>query len=1052
MRKLFLFIHFFLLLIAFSRAQIINRFAGNGSNGWGGDGGPAVSANVSGLGGCNTAIDNNGNVYIASSGDNVIRKVNPAGIITTIAGSADFFTGQGYSGDGGPAINAKLSNPTTIVTDNAGNIFFADQFRAVIRKIDLSGIITTVSGAAGSGVCAGDGGPFLNATYTGITGMAFDNAGNLYISDGTCHTVRKVNTAGIINRVAGSNMLPGFSGDGGPATAAQMDVPCQVALDNAGNIYIPDQLNNRIRKVDLAGIITTIGGAGLNDYTGEGGPAVLADIGSPSSLTVDRNTGSIFILNEFNVRRIDSTGIVTTFAGNGNFGYTGDGGNCLLAAIGEPENVNAAPNGDIYLVDDFKNAVRKINACPFAVVDQQPLNIAVCANSNTIFTVNVINPGTYQWQVNNGTGWTNITDNVTYSGAVTNTLSVTGVNLSMDNYHYRCWLTNPCTNSCSHPASLTITNPVVPTINISASDNSICQGTNVIFTATAVNGGINPVYQWKKNGINVGTNTDSYSDNSLANGDIITCTLASSLNCVSSATVVSNQITMLVNAALVPAITITTTSTTMCAVSSANFVATAVNGGTSPTYQWKKNGINVGTNSNQYLESSVTDGDIITCTLTSSGSCLSVNSVTSNAITLTVYPVETSTLSISTPVTTICAGTPVIFTATAVNPGSNPVYQWRKNNIIVGTNSSTYTDNALAEGDEILCILGPDHPCMASAVVLGNTIVMHVTSTLTPTVSISTSNTSICKGKSVTFDATVANAGTGPTFQWFKNNLPAGTNSAIYTDNNLLHGDIVHCIVTITGSSCFSATTATSNSIYMNVFELPVVSLDQTASLCEGSNRRLDAGNFSSYLWNDGSSGRWLQVNNIGAYSVTVIDSHGCTGTGSTSITALLLQPKHFLPADTAVCLLSPHVIQADGGYQNYMWSNNSSGQTLEVKEPGLYWLQVTAPNGCNGKDSVWIKTKECLKGFYIPNAFSPNNDGRNDIFKPRIFGKLNLYKFSVYNRYGQILFETTDINAGWNGSLKSAKQENNVYTWTCTYQLEGEPIRTTKGTVLLIR
>ena len=216
------------------------------------------------------AVDASGNLYIADTGNNRIRKVSATGIITTVAGNGS----AGYSGDGGPATSAQLDGPEGVAVDGSGNLYIADTCNNRIRKVSATGIITTVAGNGSAGY-SGDGGPATSAQLSLPAGVAVDGSGNLYIADSGNNRIRKVSATGIITTVAG-NGSPGYSGDGGPATSAQLNQPAGVAVDASGNLYIADSSNNRIRKVSATGIITTVAGNGFDGYSGDGGPATSA--------------------------------------------------------------------------------------------------------------------------------------------------------------------------------------------------------------------------------------------------------------------------------------------------------------------------------------------------------------------------------------------------------------------------------------------------------------------------------------------------------------------------------------------------------------------------------------------------------------------------------------------------------------------------------------------------------------------------------------------------------------------------------------------------------
>ncbi len=259
------------------------------------------------------AIDGSGDLFIADSGNCVVRKVTTDGTITTVAGSSriDNF---GFSGDGGPATNALLAEPSSVAVDEIGNLFIADTQNNRIRKVSQNGIITTVAGN-GFGTYAGDHGPATKASLNYPSAIAVDRSGNLFITDSANNSVRKVSNDGIITTVAG-NGSQGFSGDGGPATSAQLFLPRAVAVDENGNLFISDTVNARVRKVSLDGIITTVAGNGAVDYSGEGGLATSSSIHGPAGLAVDGN-GNLFVAETlpFRIRKVSSSGIITTIAG-----------------------------------------------------------------------------------------------------------------------------------------------------------------------------------------------------------------------------------------------------------------------------------------------------------------------------------------------------------------------------------------------------------------------------------------------------------------------------------------------------------------------------------------------------------------------------------------------------------------------------------------------------------------------------------------------------------------------------------------------------------------
>ena len=339
---------------------IITTVAGNGTQGYSGDGGAATSAQLDWPWG--VAVDASGNIYIADEVNNRIRKVDATtGIISTVAGNGTW----GYSGDGGAATSAKMNGPTGVAVNAAGSLFIVDHGSSIIRKVDATtGIITTVAGDT-NGYFWGDGIAATSSKLDSPYGVAIDATGNIYIADEGNNRIRKVTAAtGIISTVAG-NGTQGYSGDGDAATSAEMNRPGGVTLDAAGNLYIADIGNNRIRKVDAAsGIITTVAGNGTQGYSGDGDAATSAQLNWPSGVAVD-TTGNIYIADNANkrIRKVDAaTAVINTVAGNGTYGYSGDGGPATLAQLNFPYGIAVNAAGDLYIADRQNNRIRKVDA------------------------------------------------------------------------------------------------------------------------------------------------------------------------------------------------------------------------------------------------------------------------------------------------------------------------------------------------------------------------------------------------------------------------------------------------------------------------------------------------------------------------------------------------------------------------------------------------------------------------------------------------------------------------------------------------------------------
>jgi sugar lactone lactonase YvrE len=351
MKSSLLFILAFFTFQCLAQAQIITTVAGGGTGGLG-DGGQATAAELYAPTG--VAVDVVGNLYITDRENNRIRKINTSGIITTIAGTGV----AGYTGDGGPATLATLNKPYGIILDAAGNILFSEVNNSCIRKISTDGIISTVAGT-GVGGYNGDGIPATAAQLSGAGGIAIDISGNIYISDLDNHRIRKVTPSGEIVTIAGTG-IAGYSGNNGPATAAQLNEPQGVALDGVGNIYFTDFGNNRIRKIDLSGTISTIAG-GSSGYSGDGGPATAAKLRNPIGICVSA-TGDIYFTEAFNhcVREIKTSGIINTIAGTGFSGFAGDGFPATTAKLKSPTGVTMDAYGNLYIADWGNNRIRTL--------------------------------------------------------------------------------------------------------------------------------------------------------------------------------------------------------------------------------------------------------------------------------------------------------------------------------------------------------------------------------------------------------------------------------------------------------------------------------------------------------------------------------------------------------------------------------------------------------------------------------------------------------------------------------------------------------------------
>jgi len=352
MKNKFIFFAFLFFFAAHIKAQTIITIAGTGSSGYNGDAIPATTAQL------HTpniiAIDSSNNIYIADEYNHRIRKIGTDGIIYTIAGTG---TG-GYTTDGIAATASELFNPYGIAVDLWGNVYIGDQGNNRVRKIGPDGIINTISGTGIAGY-SGDGIAATVAQLNVPDGLAADNAGNIYVADHANDRIRKIDATGIITTFAGTGTA-GYTGDGLAATVEEINHSSQVAIDAAGNVYITDG-NGRARMVGTDGIIHTIAGTGVYSSTGDGGPATAATFEFLGCVIAD-SIGNIYLTdgNTNVVRKIDRYGIINTIAGTGATGHSGDGGPATAAEFNNPRGLAVDIFGDVYITEVGSNYIREI--------------------------------------------------------------------------------------------------------------------------------------------------------------------------------------------------------------------------------------------------------------------------------------------------------------------------------------------------------------------------------------------------------------------------------------------------------------------------------------------------------------------------------------------------------------------------------------------------------------------------------------------------------------------------------------------------------------------
>jgi gliding motility-associated-like protein len=405
------------------------------------------------------------------------------------------------------------------------------------------------------------------------------------------------------------------------------------------------------------------------------------------------------------------------------------------------------------------------------------------------------------------------------------------------------------------------------TIASSDADNTICVGESVTFTATTVDGGPAPTYQWLVNSGNAGSGGTTFTSPLLNNGDVVTLLLIANNTCQTVPNAVSNAITMVVNPVLTPSVVVSSSDAdnSICTGDAVTFTAAPTNGGTAPTYQWLLNGGNVGTGGTTFTTSTLNDGDVISVIMTANNTCQTTATANGNAITTTVVaPVTPSVAILSSDADdNICAGESVTFTATPVNGGSAPTYQWLLNGGNVGTGGTTFTTTTLANGDVISVVMTANNACQTVSTATSNTITTTVNTLLTPTVTVNSTepDNAFCAGTSVTYSAVITDGGPAPVYQWFINGVAvAGETNVDFITSTLINSDTIS-VSLVSNANCLASTLPVLSAdvvVTVDAIINPSASIlingTSATDICQGSTNTIsldviDAGTAVGYQW-----------------------------------------------------------------------------------------------------------------------------------------------------------------------------------------------------------
>ena len=675
------------------------------------------------------AIDLNGNIYVADSGNNLIREITPTGVVSTFAGDGNpsFADGLGTA--------ASFNGPSSVATDAAGNIYVADPFNNRIRKITPAGQVTTI---AGNGLAATTNGPAATASFNTPAGVCVDGIGNVYVADILGNTIRKIDASGNVTTLAGSSSAGAVNGTG---ILASFNHPNDVQSNPGGFLYVTDYGNSLIRKIIVTGYAidkplpagltfdattgiisgTPTAASPATNYTitayNVGGssatvvniavvaavtlkPSIITFPSIPTSNNIVMDPGATSTNNETPIVYTSSNSAVAIITANEMLQVTGPGTTTITAT--QTGDANYSPATPVSVT--------------FIVVENQFLNFPAIAPKTTCdadFSVTAISynpvlPAS--------------TLPITYSSSNTSVATISAQGLI---HILSAGVTNITAGQAGNtlfaaatPISqtLTVTPPAPPIVSITATPNSICPGTVVTFSASTTNASANHnlTYQWMLNGVMSGNTANTFSAPIASSADFVKCTVTDNTLCQASG---SNSYTgIVVNPYISPSVSIVSSAVSpVCSGSSITFTATPTNGGQNPTYQWKVNNINAGTNNSKFTSSSFSYTDQVTCTITNNDSpCLVNTQATSKPASPNIIPPANPTVSITVSNNGTYPGVAIIFTATMANTAISVSYQWQVNGVNAGTNSPTFTTSSLHNGDEVTCMAILSSGCIPS--------------------------------------------------------------------------------------------------------------------------------------------------------------------------------------------------------------------------------------------------------------------------------------------------------------------------------------------------
>lgn len=933
------------------------------------------------------AVDAAGNVYVADRDNNKIRKITPAGVVTTFAGS-----GLPGSTDG-TGTAATFFEPWGIAIDAAGNLYVADTKNYKIRKITPAGVVTTLAGDGTSGVTDGT---LATAQFGFPTGIALDGGGFIYVCEYNTHTIRKISN-GNVSTFAGTSFL---SGDvNGTGAAARFDHPHSMVCDASGNIYVTDSWNNKIKKITPAGVVSTFAGSGVAGFAN--GTAAAAQFDMPLGITKDAS-GNIYVgdVNNFSVRKI-AAGAVTTFAGTP--GTAGDAnGPVATALLNSPSSLTFLAPDKFYVGDEGNELIRVINTA----VTILPLTLTTTGSATTFCQ------GTAATVTATPSGLTNYTfkdAGVTILTNNTGVLPLTG--LSAGTHTITCTATGGASQYAT-TTTLTITIVGSATATVSpAGPLTLCGSGSITLTASA-----GSTYLWSN-----GATTPTISVSQAGNYSV-TVTYAGGCTSGSNTVTVSNGTAF--TATITPA-----TPPVLCAGDSILLTATL-----GSSYAWS----NGKTTRSIYVK---TAGSYYVVVTNGSG-CSS----TSTSVIVTVSPIPTATITPGGPVT-ITQGQTATFTANASSG-----YLWN-------TGATTQTITVGNPGTYWVKVQNA-----AGCYSLADSVVLNVTSISSVSIT-SVGATIICPGDSVELTSSVFFGN-----QWYKNNvaIPNATSQTYFAKD----AGSYTTKVTIPGN------TLTSNAIVVTLKTIPATLDAVNDSVCMGGIAELNVVPQTGvvYHWYTSPTGG-NYINTGSTYLTGVvqqtttmyvdINANGCVSVSRFPVLAYVypeINPSftaaEAVKAETGFAIAFTNTTTTTG--LAYAWNfgdvqsqDNTSfdeSPTHNFTAEGNYTVVLIATNAEGCSDStVQVVDATLAHDLFLPSAFTPNNDGVNDVFRLKGNGYSNA-SMAIINQWGQVVYKSDNAALGWDGNAGSRTAQNGTYSYMVKITMKDGSVKLMKGNISLIK